>query len=105
MLNNKEKIFLIKSFINFIVFNIFYSVEVVLIGDRQIKLEILRIIVFLNTVVPRGIAVFFIDSLSIVVVKPKKLEVLWLLLWTTRVIRLSLEISVLTLTDFYLRPL
>lgn len=79
--------------------------EVVLIGDRQIKLEILRIIVFLNTVVPRGIAVFFIDSLSIVVVKPKKLEVLWLLLWTTRAIRLSLEISVLTLTDFYLRPL
>ena len=32
--------------------------EVVLIGDKQIKLEILRIIVFLYTVVPRGIAVF-----------------------------------------------
>ena len=33
--------------------------EVVLIGDKQIKLEILRIIVFLYTVVPKGIAVFF----------------------------------------------
>lgn len=32
--------------------------EIVLIGDRQIKLEILRITVFLNTAVPRGIAVF-----------------------------------------------
>ena len=34
--------------------------EVVLIGDKQIKLEILRIIVFLYTVVPKGIAVFLL---------------------------------------------
>ncbi|MGN0456912.1 MAG: hypothetical protein ACI4LX_03925 [Treponema sp.] len=36
--------------------------EVVLIGDKQIKLEILRIIVFLYTVVPRGIAVFLFST-------------------------------------------
>lgn len=36
--------------------------QVVLIEDKQIKLEILRIIVFLYTAVPRGIAVFFLDK-------------------------------------------
>lgn len=83
----------------------FCRMEVVLIGDRQIKLEILRIIVFLNTVVPRGIAVFFYRLFVNSCGKTEKIGGSLVIVVTTRAIRLSLEISVLTLTDFYLRPL